>query len=187
MPHLPTTAAERREADRERRATRIQMDQRFDLLRTRPARVVLAVCATASCLAIAPAFIRYGTVSGVAVVAVCWALWGALRMSVRAVPDLADRFLDERQRAVKNRLYVWAYLILGWTIAGGATIALMSFVAVSPDGATLTVPLTWNVSVGLVLFITTFISVLPYIVVSMMERGERLEPITSLDASGDGA
>jgi hypothetical protein len=108
-------------------------------------------------------------------------------MSVRAVPDLADRFLDERQRAVKNRLYVWAYLILGWTIAGGATIALMSFVAVSPDGATLTVPLTWNVSVGLVLFITTFISVLPYIVVSMMERGERLEPITSLDASGDGA
>jgi hypothetical protein len=92
-------------------------------------------------------------------------------MSTRTVADLPDRFLDERQRALRNRAYRYAYLILGWIVAGLATVGLIAFVIVSDDD-TATVTTTWSQALGLVLSVTLLISLLPSMVVAWLDRGE---------------
>jgi hypothetical protein len=171
MPHLPTTWKERKDADRERKVDRVMNDRLFQWTRTTTMRRVLVVVAALLCVAIIPAFAQGGAVSGIIVTAAAWAVWGLLRMSTRTVADLPDRFLDERQRALRNRAYRYAYLVLGWIIASLATVGLVAFVVVSEnDTATLTT--TWDQALGAVLALTLLISLLPSMVVAWLDRGE---------------
>lgn len=171
MPHVPTTWSERKDADRERKVDRVMSDRLFQWTRTRTMRRALVVVAAALCVAIIPAFALGGGVPGIVVTVVAWAAWGLLRMSTRTVADLPDRFLDERQRALRNRAYRYAYLVLGWIVAGLATVGLIGFVVVSEnDAATLTT--TWDQALGLVLSVTLLISLLPSTVVAWLDSGE---------------
>jgi hypothetical protein len=171
MPHVPTTWSERKEADRERKVDRVMSDRLFQWTRTRTMRRALVVVAAVLCVAIIPAFAQGGGVPGIVVTVVAWAAWGLLRMSTRTVADLPDRFLDERQRALRNRAYRYAYLVLGWIVAGLATVGLVAFVVVSEnDAATLTT--TWDQALGLVLSVTLLISLLPSMVVAWLDSGE---------------
>lgn len=171
MPHLPTTWSERKEVDRERKVDRVMSDRLFQWTRTRTMRRALVVVAAVLCVAIIPAFAQGGGVLGIVVTVVAWAAWGLLRMSTRTVADLPDRFLDERQRALRNRAYRYAYLVLGWIVAGLATVGLVAFVVVSEnDAATLTT--TWDQALGLVLSVTLLISLLPSMVVAWLDSGE---------------
>jgi Na+/H+-translocating membrane pyrophosphatase len=171
MPHLPATWKERKDADRERKVDRVMSDRLFQWTRTTTMRRVLVVVAAVLCVAIIPAFAQGGGVIGIIVTAVAWAVWGLLRMSTRTVADLPDRFLDERQRALRNRAYRYAYLVLGWIVAGLATVGLVAFVVVSEnDAATLTT--TWDQALGLVLSVTLLISLLPSMVVAWLDSGE---------------
>ncbi len=171
MPNLPTTWSERKEADRERKVDRVMSDRLFQWTRTKTMRRVLVVVAAVLCVAIIPAFALGGGFIGIIVTAVAGAVWGLLRMSTRTVADLPDRFLDERQRALRNRSYRYAYLILGWIVAGLVTVGLVAFVIVSEnDTATLTT--TWPQALGLVLSVTLLISLLPSMVVAWLDRGE---------------
>jgi hypothetical protein len=171
MPHLPATWKERKDADRERRVDRVMSDRLFQWTRTTMMRRVLVVTAAALCVAIIPAFVLGGGVIGVIVTIAAWAAWGLLRLSIRTVADLPDRFLDERQRALRNRSCLYAYLILGWTIAGLASVGLIAFVLGSEnDAATLTI--TWDQAIGSVLALTLAISLLPSMVVAWLDRGE---------------
>ncbi len=171
MPHLPTTWKERKDADRERKVDRVMSDRLFQWTRTRMMRRVLVVAAAALCVAIIPAFAQGGGVIGIVVTVVAWAVWGLLRMSTRTVADLPDRFLDERQRALRNRAYVYAYLVLGWIVAGLAAMGLIGFVVVSEDDAT-TLTTTWDQALGLALSVTLLISLLPSMVVAWLDSGE---------------
>jgi hypothetical protein len=171
MPHLPATWKERKDADRERKVDRVMSDRLFQWTRTTTMRRVLVVVAAVLCVAIIPAFAEGGTVIGIMVTVAAWAVWGLLRMSTRTVADLPDRFLDERQRALRNRAYRYAYLILGWIVAGLATVGLIAFVIV-PDDDTATVTTTWSQALGLVLSVTLLISLLPSMVVAWLDRGE---------------
>lgn len=171
MPHLPTTWKERKEADLERKVDRVQRDQRFQWLRTRKARRVLAVVSALLCVAIIPSFAQGGGVVGIAVTIAAGCSWWTLRVSTRTVAELPERFLDERQRAVRNRAYFFAYLILGWIVAALLTIALVGFVLVSENDA-VTLTTTWNQALGLVLSLTLLISLLPSMVVAWSEAGE---------------
>lgn len=172
MPHLPTTWKERKEADMERKVERLQRDQRFQWLRTRKARRALAVASGLLCVAIIPSFAQGGNIVGIAVTIAAWGSWGALRLSTRTVAELPERFLDERQRAVRDRAYFSAYLILGWIVAALLTVALVGFVLVSEnDAATLTT--TWDQALGLVLSLTLLISLLPSMVVAWSDAGEQ--------------
>lgn len=171
MPHLPTTWKERKEADLERKVERVQRDQRFQWLRTRKARRVLAVVSALLCVAIIPSFAQGGGVVGIAVTIAAGCSWWTLRVSTRTVAELPERFLDERQRAVRNRAYFFAYLILGWIVAALLTIALVGFVLVSENDA-VTLTTTWNQALGLVLSLTLLISLLPSMVVAWSEAGE---------------
>ena len=172
MPHLPTTWKERKEGDLERRVERIQRDHRFQSLRTRKARRILAVISALLCLAIVPSFVLGGGIIGTAVTVVAWMSWWALRISTRTIADLPERFLDERQRAMRNRAYFYAYMILGWIVCALATIGLIGFISLS-ENDTLTLTATWNQAIGLVLALTLVISLLPSMVVAWSDAGER--------------
>ncbi len=174
MPHLPATWNERLEADRERRVERVMSDQRLAWTRTQPARRILAVLTAAMCLAIVPAFAWWGTVGGFVVSAAAFAGLGLLRFSTRTLADLPDRFLDERQREIRNRAYFSAYLILGWIVGAIATIGLIAFVVLSDDDF-LTLSLTWDQAIGPVLSVLLVISLLPTFVVAWRDPGERVE------------
>lgn len=174
MPHLPTTWKERTEADRERRVERAMTDQRLQWTRTQKARRLLAVLAAALCAAMVPAFALGGTVAGIVVSVGAFAAWGLLRFSTRTLADLPDRFLDERQRAIRNRSYFYAYLILGWIVAGVATVGLILLVVVSKNDS-VTVSLTWDQVIGPVLSVTLLVSLLPTLVLAWRDPGERAD------------
>lgn len=172
MPHLPTNRQERMESDLERRVERIQRDHKFQRLRTRSSRRILAVISALLCVAIIPSFAQGGGIVGIAVTIAAWGSWWALRISTRTVAELPERFLDERQRALRNRAYFYAYLILGWVVTALATVGLVAFVLVSENDA-VTLTTTWDQALGLVLFLTLLISLLPSMVVAWSDAGEQ--------------
>ena len=173
MPHLPTTWRERKESDLERKVDRRMREQRFAWLRTRGSRRALVVVSALLCVGIIPAFAQGGGIVGIAVTLAAWGAWGLLSLSTRTLPDLPDRFLDERQRALSDRAYRYAYLILGWVVAAALTLGLIAFVVVSEnDAATLTT--TWDQAIGVVLSMTLMISLLPSAVFAWRDAGEEL-------------
>lgn len=177
MPHLPATWNERRYADRERTIERVMSDSRWQWTRTARMRRILVVVVVALCTAIIPAFTQGGSFFGIMVTAAAWAGWGLLRMSIRTVADLPDRFLDERQRALRNRAYLYAYLIFGWIVCAMLTAGLIAFVIVSENDAA-TVTTTWDQAIGLVLSVTLLCSLLPSMVVAWCDSGEELTDAT---------
>ena len=171
MPHLPTTRRERKESDLKRKVDRRMRDQRLSWLRTRSNRRALVVVGALLCVGIIPAFALGGGIVGIAVTLAAWGAWGLLRLSTRTVADLPDRFLDERQRALRDRAYRYAYLILGWVVAAALTVGLIAFIIVSEnDAATLTT--TWDQAIGVVLSVTLLISLLPSTVFAWCDAGE---------------
>jgi hypothetical protein len=171
MAHLPTTWKERKEADLERKVERLQRDQKFQWLRTRTARRTLVIISALLCVGIIPGYAQGGAVVGIVVTIGAWASWWVLRISVRTVADLPDRFLDERQRAIRDRAYLNAYRIYVSIIGGLATIGLVVFVFVSENDA-VTLTTTWNQAFGGVMFVLVLASVLPSMVVAWRDRGE---------------
>lgn len=171
MPHLPATRKERKEADMERKMERMQRDMRFQWLRTRNARRILTVISALLFVGIIPAYAQGGVVIGALVTGLAAASWWLLRISIRTIADLPDRFLDERQQAIRNRAYRDAYLIYGFVISGLATIGLIVFVLVSENDA-VTLTTTWNQAIGGVLFVTLLASALPSMVVAWRDAGE---------------
>jgi hypothetical protein len=122
-------------------------------------------------VAIIPSFAQGGGVVGIAVTIAAGCSWWTLRVSTRTVAELPERFLDERQRAVRNRAYFFAYLILGWIVGALLTVGLVGFVLVSENDA-VTLTTTWDQALGLVLSLTLLISLLPSMVVAWSEAGE---------------
>jgi hypothetical protein len=171
MPHLPATWRERKHADQERRVDRVMSDQFFQWTRTTAMRRSLVVVAALLCVAIIPAFVQGGGVIGIIVTIAAYAMWGLLRISIRTVADLPDRFLDERQRALRNRAYRYAYLILGWIVGGLATVGLVAFVIVSENDA-VTWTTTWDQAIGAVLSLTLIIALLPSLIIAWCDPGE---------------
>ena len=171
MPHLPTTWKERKEADMERKVERLQRDQKFQWLRSRNARRTLVVVTTLLIVGIIPAWAQGGAIFGLLVTAAAFAAWWLLGMSTRSIADLADRFLDERQRVVRNRAYFNAYRIFVSIVGGFATVGLVAFILVTEsDEVTLTT--TWNQAMGGVFFLLALAMILPSMVVAWLERGE---------------
>jgi len=175
MTHLPTSRKERKEWDLERKVQRMHDDRRFQWLRTRKSRLILVVMSALLCIGIIPAFAASGIVLGAVVTAAAFLSYWLLRTSVRTVADLPDRFLDERQRAIRNRSYVDAYRIFTFIAGGLATLALVVFFAVQENDA-VTLTTTWDQALGLVMFILVLASVLPSMVVAVREPAELAFP-----------
>jgi hypothetical protein len=174
MPHLPTTAKERKEADLERKVDRALSDQRFQWTRTRTARRVLVCISALLSIGIIPAFAAGNLTIGIPVTAATALTWWLLRLSVRTVADLPDRFLDERQRAQRDRAYLSAYRIYAFVVSGLLTIGLVAFVFVQEnDEVTLTT--TWQQALGITFFILLSAPLLPSMVLAWCDSGEQFE------------
>ena len=171
MPHHLTTWRERKEADRARKVERIQRDHRFQWLRSRSIRRILAVISAILCAAIFPSFAYGGGIVGIAVTIAAWGSWWTLRVSTRTVAELPERFLDERQGAMRNRAYVSAYLILAWIVCGLLSAGLVVFTLIF-ENDTVTLTVTWDQALGVVLSFTLFMSLIPSMVVAWTDAGE---------------
>jgi uncharacterized membrane protein len=140
-------------------------------MRTRPARLALIVLGAVLVVGVIPAFAAGGAIWGIAITALAYLVWWLLRLSIRTVADLPDRFLDERQIAVRNRAYLDAFRIYASVIGGMATLGLIAFVLVAEDDqATLTI--TWSQAFGVVMFALVLPMILPSMVVAYREPGE---------------
>lgn len=171
MPHLPSTRKERQEADLERKVERVQRDQRFQWLRTRRARRLLVLVDALLVVLIIPAFAFAGPVLYLAVLLVAGFGYWLLRMSVRLVADLPERFLDERQRQLRDRAYLDAYRIYTWIIGMLATVGLVAFIVLSTDDK-LTLTAHWPQVFSLVMFVLFLAIMLPSMVVAWCDAGE---------------
>jgi len=171
MAPLPTTSKERHEADRERNADRVLEDQTFQRLRTRGARLTLVVVGALLCIGIVPAFVAGGWTFGVSLSAATWLNWWLLRVSVRTVADLPDRFLDERQRAIRDRSYMDAYRIFSFTIGGLVTLGLVAF-SFLQENDSLILTLSWDHAFGVTMFILVLGSILPSMAVAVRDPAE---------------
>jgi hypothetical protein len=176
MPHLPATWKERKEADLERKVERVQHDHKFQWLRTRSARRILVILSALLCVGIIPGFALGGALIGVLVALAAGVSWWALRISVRTIADLPDRFLDERQRAIRDRAYLNAYRIFASIFGGLGTLGLVIFVLVSENDA-VTLTTTWNQAIGGVMFVLVVASALPSMVLAWGDSGEQLDHV----------
>lgn len=178
MTRLPQTGRERREADLERKVDRVLTDSRFDAMRTRPARLALIALGTVLVVGIIPAYAAGGAIWGIAVTGLAYISWWLLRLSIRTIADLPDRFLDERQIAVRNRAYLDAFRIYASVVGGMATLGLIAFVLVAEnDEVTLTT--TWSQAIGVVMFALLLPMLLPSMVVAYREPGEVRKQVAS--------
>lgn len=124
----------RRKAAVEAVVEREMTDTRWDRLRTRRARRSLVIAWLAVTLTIAALWvIDLVGYLGLLVLPVWIIVFYALRRSVRALADTPDEYLDERQIAVRDRVYLHAYRIF----ATGVLVVLFAL-AVVVDRHTLT-------------------------------------------------
>lgn len=171
MPQVPATWKERKEADLERKVERTQTDQRFQWLRTRWARRALVIIGGLLLCALVPGYAQGGSLVGTSILIASWVCWLALRVSVRTIADLPDRFLDERQRMLRDRAYLEAFRIYAWIVGALATAGLVAFFIVQKnDQVTLTT--TWQPAFGLGIFVITLPILLPSMVVAWRDLGE---------------
>lgn len=159
----------RDEASR-RRIESLMRDQRYDRLRTRRARRLLAGTMLLCVAALPVAFLLGGSWAGLPVVMACAALWFTLRTSLRLVADLPEEYLDERQARLRNRAYVEAYRWLGAVaiLASGAGFIAFMVQGKDPDGDTIS--LTWNQASAAFMFVTALALTVPSIVLALRDE-----------------
>jgi hypothetical protein len=152
------------------RTERIMADTTFQALRTRSARVALAVSMIALIVIIPAAWIALGVIPGLVAVGVGVVVWWLLRMSVRLLADLPEEYLDERQTELRNRTYVDAYRWFGGLVVLLASAGLAAFVVLGQDPDTWKVSLSYNAIMGLFWMLEAAALSIPSIVLALRDR-----------------
>lgn len=130
--------------------------------------------ATLLLIAIIPAYVAGTIFVGTFVVLAAFICWWLLRISVRELADLPNRFLDERQLVVRDRAYFNAFRIYASTVVALATIALIAFEIVAENDS-VTITTTWDQAFGPVMFLIMLPVLLPSMVIAVQEPGEHKE------------
>jgi hypothetical protein len=115
---------EKQEAALEKRVAALMADSTWNWTRTPSARRLLVVVATAAWL-VTCAIFWFAEVWGLIPLALSFALYLLLRVSVRSIADLPERFLDERQLKLRNRTYLQAYQLIGGVVSVAALALLL--------------------------------------------------------------
>jgi hypothetical protein len=93
------------------RVERLMQDTKWDWARTNTSLRVISFAAIAFAVSTPIAF-WFENIAGVACGLILILLFTLLRVALREVADLPDRYLDERQRTVRNAIYLKAYQYL---------------------------------------------------------------------------
>jgi hypothetical protein len=152
------------------RTASIMADTKFQALRSRPARIVLAVSMAALIALIPAAWILLGSIAGLVAVGLGIVVWWLLRMSVRLVADLPEEYLDERQTELRNRTYVEAYRWFGGLVIILAGAGLMAFVILGEDPNTWKIALSYDAIMGLFWALEAAALSIPSIVLALRDR-----------------
>ncbi|MEY2674495.1 MAG: hypothetical protein RLZZ514_1060 [Actinomycetota bacterium] len=114
----------------EERIARLQNDTSFDWARKPVVQKSIAIATALAALATPVGFL-YGSITGVAVAAVMFVGYFILRAATRGVAELPNRYLDERELALRNATYVKAYQTAVTLVAALAVV--MFIYAISID------------------------------------------------------
>ncbi len=93
------------------RVEKLMQDTKWDWARTTTNLRVISFAAIAFAVTTPIAF-WFENIAGIAVALILLVLFSILRVALRDVADLPDRYLDERQRTVRNAIYLKAYQYL---------------------------------------------------------------------------
>jgi len=148
----------------------VMRDTRFDWLRTRRSRIALVALMVVILIVNAAVWVMLPP-AGIFCVLIGIVVGWALRMSVRAIADLPEEYLDERQNQVRDRAYADAYRWFVEATLVAAIITLLLYFLLSTDDQW-TVTLTFD---GLAAAFWTFAGLaltLPSMVLALRERGE---------------
>lgn len=137
-------------------------DTRWNFLRTPAARRGLAVFAYIAVL-FNSAMYLFSTYVGLIGLAVLFAAYLLLRVSIRSMADLPEKYLDERMRSVRSDTYYKSYMLVVGILTVAAVALMVVLVAndISTDGSTaLQFALDWNASQAIIWLIvgTTMIT-----------------------------
>jgi hypothetical protein len=166
-------SASRREKNEQlvaERAARIMADRRFQRLRSRGARIGLAVAMIGIIVVIPLTWVFLGSIAGVIAVLVGVVVWWALRMSVRLVADLPEEYLDERQSTLRNRVYVEAYRWFGALVVVLGSAGIVAFIVLGEDPDTWQVALNYNAVMGIFWMLEAAALSTPSIVLALRDR-----------------
>ncbi len=152
------------------RVEAIMADNRFAGLRTRRARVALAVTMIALIAVIPLSWVLFGSIPGILAVVVGIVVWWLLRMSVRLIADLPEDYLDERQTALRNSVYVDAYRWFGGVVVLLASAGLLAFIVLGEDPDTWRVALSYNGVMGIFWLLEAAALSIPSIVLALKDR-----------------
>ena len=167
-------AQQRNEAALAANAERLLNDDHFASLRTRRARVGLVIGNSSVIVLMIPAWTIGGSIVGILTVVAAALAWWLLKLSVRDVADLPDRFLDERQRTTRDQVYVEAYRWFAGVTVVLASAGLVAFVVLGEDPDTWTVDLTWDWCMALFWTVMAYALSLPSMVLALRDREDML-------------
>ena len=165
-----SAAKERNAAAVGERADRLMADTHYDWLRTRRARVALVVGYVLALAVVALCYLALGSVAGILAVVLAICVWVLLRLSVRTIADLPEQYLDERQAALRNEVYVEAYQWLGGIVGLLASAALVAFIVLGQDPDTWSISITWDAAMALFWVVLGLVLALPSLVLALRPR-----------------
>jgi len=163
-------ARERNAAALSARVDALMSDTRYARLRSRRARVILVVLLAVTLAAQPAVWYVGGIVIGLAAVLVAFALWVALRLSVRVIADLPDEYLDERQRALRNAAYLESYRVLGALVTVAVLAMLLGIVFAGDGGERVALTVTFTGVMGIFWLVEGAALALPSMVFALRDR-----------------
>ena len=119
--------------EHEKTAARVQKlmyDTKWNWARSQNSLRILSAIAVLLAL-VTPAAYLFDLIAGVVSSLVLITLFSILRVALRDIADLPDRYLDERQRTVRNAIYLKAYQYLAAFF--GLVTVILFFVGVVTD------------------------------------------------------
>jgi len=157
------------EAREQRNAEAVMRDRRYDRLRTASARRLLVVVVAVGIVAVGAVTVLVGMLPAQPVIVVTVAAFLLLRVSVRAVADLPEQYLDERQLALRYRVYQDAYRWLGLVAMALAGAGVITYIALSKDPGSAVVTLDDTHLLALFYVTAALVIALPTMVLALRD------------------
>lgn len=156
--------------DRARRdVDAVMRDRRYDRLRTPLARRLLVAAVLTGIAAIAVVTLTVGMLAAQPLILATIVVFLLLRVSVRAVADLPEQFLDERQLTLRYQVHQSAYLVLGAVAMLVAGSGVVAYIAMTKDPGSDVVTLT-DSHVNALFYVTTALVItLPTMILALRD------------------